>query len=92
VRWSLTADQTVACLHHPKGFVREAVLSYLKMASPRALLKLLPTLQSDPDPLVASQVEQIVKEVSGNTNSATRSLKPGNNGNGLPDQPGWEPI
>jgi HEAT repeat protein len=92
VRWSLTADQTVACLHHPKGFVREAVLSYLKMASPRALLKLLPTLQSDPDPLVASQVEQIVKEVSGNTKSATRSLKPGNNGNGLPDQPGWEPI
>lgn len=92
MRWSLTADQTVACLHHPKGFVREAVLAYLRMASPRALLKLLPTLQGDPDPLVASQVEQIMKEVAGNSKLATRSLKPGNNGGRLPQQPGLEPI
>ncbi|HEY9736879.1 MAG TPA: HEAT repeat domain-containing protein, partial [Trichocoleus sp.] len=28
-RWNLTADHTVACLQHPTGFVREAVLAYL---------------------------------------------------------------
>ncbi len=63
-QWSLTADQTLACLRHPTGFVREAVLGYLKMASPRALIKLLPMLKNDPDPLVADQVKQIINEYS----------------------------
>ncbi len=62
-RWSLTAEQTLMCLRHPTGFVREAVLSYLKVASQQALVELLPMLQTDPDPLVASQVKQLMAEL-----------------------------
>ena len=62
-RWSLTTDQTLACLRHPRGFVREAVLAYLQVASQRALVELLPRLQNDPDPLVASQVTQMTQEL-----------------------------
>jgi HEAT repeat protein len=63
VRWSLTADQTLACLQNPTGFVREAVLAYLKVASPRSLPTLLPALQQDPNPLVAAQVQQMMAEL-----------------------------
>ncbi|MBD1885037.1 HEAT repeat domain-containing protein [Microcoleus vaginatus] len=61
-RWSLTAQQTLVCLQHPTGFVREAVLAYLKIASPRALVELLPRLQNDPDNLVSAQVEEMMAE------------------------------
>ncbi|NEP08128.1 MAG: HEAT repeat domain-containing protein, partial [Okeania sp. SIO4D6] len=61
-RWGLTAEQTLVCLRHPTGFVREAALAYLRMASQRALVELLPNLRSDPDPLVAAQVEQMIVE------------------------------
>ncbi len=62
-RWSLTAEQTLMCLRHPTGFVREAVLAYLKVASKRALIELLPMLQTDRDPLVATQVKQLMAEL-----------------------------
>ena len=64
--WSLTAEQTLMCLRHPTGFVREAVLAYLRMASRRALVELLPMLQNDPDPLVATQVAQMINELGVN--------------------------
>lgn len=59
-RWALTADHTIACLQHPTGFVREAVLAYLHMASPRSLKTLLPMMQQDPNQLVAAQVESLL--------------------------------
>lgn len=59
-RWSLTGEQTLAGLRYPKGFVREAVLAYLEVASPRALVELLPRLQHDRDRLVAAQVQQMM--------------------------------
>jgi HEAT repeat protein len=62
-RWSLTAEQTLACLKHPKGFVREAALSYLKVASPRALPQILPILEQDTDPLVQAQLRDIVQQI-----------------------------
>lgn len=62
-RWSLTAEQTLVCLRHPTGFVREAALAYLRVASPRALVELLPMLQNDPDSLVAAQVQQMMAEL-----------------------------
>ncbi|MEG4532482.1 HEAT repeat domain-containing protein [Microcoleus sp. D2_18a_D3] len=62
-RWSLTAQQTLVCLQHPTGFVREAVLAYLKIASPRALVELLPRLQNDPDNLVSAQVGEMMAEL-----------------------------
>ncbi|MBE9183102.1 MFS transporter [Oculatella sp. LEGE 06141] len=63
-RWSLTAEQAISCLHHVKGFVREAVLSYLRVASPRTLSELLPLLKNDPDRLVAAQVQQMLLDLS----------------------------
>jgi HEAT repeat protein len=92
-RWNLTAEHTLACLRHPKGFVREAVLAYLKMASPRALAKLLPMLKNDPNPLVADQVQQIIKEFSSNSSTnINRSPKPGNNVINFSNMPGLEPT
>lgn len=61
-RWDIAADHVVASLRHPVGFVREAVLSYLDMASPRALELLLPMMKDDPDPLVAAQVQKMTKK------------------------------
>lgn len=60
---SMTPEATLVCLRHPTGFVREAVLAYLKAASPRACSELLPMLKNDADRLVAAQVEQMIAEL-----------------------------
>jgi HEAT repeat protein len=70
-RWSLTPEQILACLRHPRGFVREAVLTYLRVASPRALVELLPMLRNDPDRLVAGQVKQMMAELGVGDSPAT---------------------
>jgi len=59
-RWNLTAEHTLAALQHPTGFVREAVLAYLEVASPRSLQLLLPLMQADPSALVSHQIEQLM--------------------------------
>ncbi|MBD2019613.1 MFS transporter [Leptolyngbya sp. FACHB-36] len=89
MRWRLTAEQTLACLRHPKGFVREAVLEYLRMASPRALRQLLPMLKTDPDPIVADQVRQVLSEFE---QPASNPSKRGNNVIEFPKQPGFKPL
>ncbi|MGC1393395.1 MAG: Npt1/Npt2 family nucleotide transporter [Coleofasciculaceae cyanobacterium] len=60
---SLSPEATLVCLRHPTGFVREAVLAYLKAASPRACSELLPMLKNDSDPIVASLVQQMIVEL-----------------------------
>ncbi len=60
---SLRSQATLVCLRHPTGFVREAVLAYLKAASPRACMELLPVLKNDSDRLVAAQAQQISGEL-----------------------------
>jgi hypothetical protein len=62
-KWTLTADHTLGCLHHQTGFVREAVLSYLEMASPAVLAQLLPTMRRDPNELVAAQAEHLAAKL-----------------------------
>lgn len=62
-RISLSPEATLVCLRHPTGFVREAVLIYLRAASPRACLELLPALKNDSDRLVAAQVRQLMGEL-----------------------------
>lgn len=62
-QWSVTPEQILACLQHPTGFVREAVLDYLKMASPRSLKELLPLMANDPNPLVVDQVQKLRQEL-----------------------------
>lgn len=61
--YSLTPEATLVCLRHPTGFVREAVLAYLREASPRACLELLPVLKNDSDRLVADQVQRMLDEL-----------------------------
>jgi HEAT repeat protein len=63
LHYSLTSEATLVCLRHPTGFVREAVLAYLREASPRACLEVLPALKNDSDRLVASQVQQMLEEL-----------------------------
>ncbi|MDX2231637.1 MAG: Npt1/Npt2 family nucleotide transporter [Leptolyngbyaceae cyanobacterium bins.349] len=75
-QWRLTPEQALACLRHAKGFVREAVLAYLWMASPRALEKLLPLLQTDPDRLVLAQVEKMIKEFEQKSPRQEETLPP----------------
>ncbi len=60
-RWSVTPEQALVCLHHPTGFVREAVLAYLQLASQRTLVELLPKFKNDPHPLVRSQVRDLMQ-------------------------------
>lgn len=62
-RWSLSPEAILACLHHPAGVVREAVLAYLHMASPRTLRELLPQLSHDPNPIVLGLVQQMMAEL-----------------------------
>jgi HEAT repeat protein len=91
-RWSVTAEQTLSCLRHPIGFVREAVLTYLRIASPRALLELLPLLKDDPDRLVAAQVKEMMAELGQSSPLTSRS---GNESNGavpLDSRLGFEPF
>ena len=57
--WSVPAESMLKCLEHPTGFVREAVISYLQVASPRSLLKVLPRLLKDRDSLVLAQARAI---------------------------------
>jgi hypothetical protein len=61
-RIRLTTEQVLASLHHPTGFVREAVIAYLSTVSPRILFKILPQLQKDPNSLVAAQVKELMEK------------------------------
>ncbi|MGF1537226.1 MAG: HEAT repeat domain-containing protein, partial [Elainellaceae cyanobacterium] len=63
-RWSLNPDQVLWGVRHPTGFVREAVLRYLEMASPGILRSLLPQLERDPDPIMARQVQQLGRRLA----------------------------
>lgn len=58
-RWSLPAGVMLNCLEHSSGFVREAVIAYLQVASPRSLIKVLPRLLKDRDSLVLAQARAI---------------------------------
>ena len=70
-RWSIPSDNIVSCLKHPTGFVREAVLSYLQIASPRVLRELLPLMRNDPNDIVANQVEHLMAKLDATVQSVT---------------------
>ncbi|MBW4512531.1 MAG: MFS transporter [Scytonematopsis contorta HA4267-MV1] len=59
-RIRLSTQQILIFLRHPTGFVREAALEYLSVASPRILLEILPQLQQDTNPIVSAQVKQLM--------------------------------
>jgi HEAT repeat protein len=58
----LSSDQVLATLRHPTGFVREAAISYLSVVSGRVVQEILPYLQTDSHPLVAAQVQELMKK------------------------------
>jgi hypothetical protein len=57
----LNTAEILTSLRHPTGFVREAAICYLNIASPRILMQLLPQLEDDPHPVVATQVRELIK-------------------------------
>lgn len=61
-RIRLSIDEILIALRHPTSFVREGAIAYLSVASRRVLLELLPQLQQDSHPLVATQVEELMKK------------------------------
>ncbi len=61
-RIRLNIQEIVVALRHPTGFVREAAIAYLSVASHRILLELLPKLQQDTHPLVVAQVKEFMKK------------------------------
>jgi HEAT repeat protein len=61
-RIRLTINEILLALRHPTGFVREAAIAYLSVVSHRVVLDLLPKLQKDSHPLVAAQIQELMKK------------------------------
>ena len=59
-RINLKPKQIEGSLYHPCGFVREAAVAYLSIASPRIFIKMLPRLKQDPHPLVLAQIKEFI--------------------------------
>ncbi|WP_414543423.1 MFS transporter [Nostoc sp. CCY0012] len=68
-RIRLTIHEILVALRHPTGFVREAAIAYLSVASHRVLLELLPKLQQDAHPLIAAQVKELMQKYSVNNHT-----------------------
>jgi len=81
-RWSLTTDQVIYGLRHGVGFVREAALAYLQMASPTSLRVILPQIRNDPDPLVFAQVNAMMGKM-GLAYASADPVRPELNGQGV---------
>jgi hypothetical protein len=58
----VSSEQILATLRHPTGFVREAAISYLSVVSRKVAQEILPYLKTDSHPLVAAQVQQLIKK------------------------------
>jgi HEAT repeat protein len=89
-RWRLTTDQIRAGLSHPRGFVREAVLGYLQVASPQALVRMLSMFEKDPDRLVVGQVHRMIEELG--LRDYWKMSNPDDNDFDFPDATELEPL
>jgi hypothetical protein len=61
-RIKLKPIQIEGSLRHPCGFVREAAVAYLSIASPRLFIKVIPQLKNDSHPLVIAQVNEFIEK------------------------------
>jgi hypothetical protein len=61
-RIKLKPIQIEGSLRHPCGFVREAAVAYLSVASPRLFIKVIPQLKNDSHPLVVAQVKEFIEK------------------------------
>jgi hypothetical protein len=60
-RWGISGDAIRSGLRHPRGYVREAVLSYIEVQFPEKLGKVLQGFQDERNPIVAAQVQAMMK-------------------------------
>ncbi|MGB3649856.1 MAG: MFS transporter [Rivularia sp. (in: cyanobacteria)] len=61
-RIKLKSIQIEGSLRHPCGFVREAALSYLSVASPRLFIQVIPQFKNDSHPLVIAQIKEFIEK------------------------------
>ncbi|MEB3291578.1 MAG: Npt1/Npt2 family nucleotide transporter [Synechococcales bacterium] len=61
-QWELARHHVLGGLRSRNAYLREASLIYLKEIYPAAFTNVLPRMQHDPDPLVRSQVHQMMKQ------------------------------
>ncbi|MEM1392985.1 MAG: MFS transporter [Cyanobacteria bacterium P01_D01_bin.116] len=61
-RIKLKPSQIEGSLRHPCGFVREAAVAYLSIASPRLFIKVIPQLKQDSHPLVIAQINEFIEK------------------------------
>ncbi|MEO1431845.1 MAG: MFS transporter, partial [Cyanobacteria bacterium J06633_8] len=61
-RIKLKPIQIEGSLRHPCGFVREAAVAYLSVASPRLFIQVIPQLKDDSHPLVVAQIKEFVEK------------------------------
>ena len=59
-RIGLEISHILRGMKHSTGFVREASIAYLSVASPRVLLSILPQLKNDSHSLVVAQIEKFI--------------------------------
>jgi hypothetical protein len=63
-KWQLSQQVTTLSLRNPNGFVREAVLTYIKEANPARCLQIIAKIEKDSNPLVSALIKQIKNELS----------------------------
>ncbi|AFY53813.1 hypothetical protein Riv7116_1244 [Rivularia sp. PCC 7116] len=61
-RIKLKPIQIEGSLRHPCGFVREAAVAYLSIASPRLFIQVIPQLKNDSHPLVIAQIKEFMEK------------------------------
>ncbi len=63
-QWQIPQPATTISLRNPNGFVREAVLTYIKEANPARCLQIIAKIEKDSNPLVSALIKQIKTEFS----------------------------
>ncbi|MCU0551821.1 MAG: MFS transporter [Leptolyngbya sp. Prado105] len=61
--WNVSPDAIRSSLRHPRGYVREAVLSYVAAQFPQKLGAVLQGFQDERNPIVVAQVQQMMKRL-----------------------------
>ena len=61
--WNISGDAIRSSLRHPRGYVREAVLSYVAEQYPQQLGRVLQGFQNERNPIVSKQVKQMMRKL-----------------------------
>ncbi|MBW4527606.1 MAG: HEAT repeat domain-containing protein [Phormidium tanganyikae FI6-MK23] len=61
--WDITGEAIRSSLRHPRGYVRESVLSYVAEQYPQQLGRVLQGFRNERDPIVSKQVKQMMQKL-----------------------------